>query len=140
MIRLLFLSINRDKKELKAEAIKARQSERRRKKALKMVALGDRGAAHLTIPIPDPEVEAALEKERLEQQAVLGIIPETIPEGFEAGDPSMWYPRPIEGNPGRQWLQDDFVAFEKESSSSSSEDSDDSDDSFVSAESISIQV
>jgi hypothetical protein len=59
---------------------------------------------HLTIPIPDPEVEAALEKERLEQEGVLGI--ETIPESFEASHPSKWYPRPdsrvIEDNPDQQ--------------------------------------
>jgi hypothetical protein len=132
-------------KELYTTGVTARQIEKCQKKALKNVAIDDLGAAHLTIPIPDPEVEAKLEQERLEQKAVLGIIPETIPEtileGFEAGDPSQWYPsgRVVEDNPDRQWLQDDYVAFEKDNTSSS-DDSDDSDDSFVSAESISIWV
>lgn len=98
---------------------------------------------HLTILIPDPEVVAKLEKERLEQEGVLGTIPETILEGFEAGDGSMWYLRPesrvIEDNPSREWLQDDFVAFEEESSSSS-DDSDDSENSFISAELINFQM
>jgi hypothetical protein len=128
-------------KELHAAGVDARRIERRRKAALKKVAVHDLGAAHLTIPILDPEIEAKLEQERLEQEGVLGTVPETILEGFEAGDPSKWYPsgRVVEDNPDRQWLQDDFVAFEKEGSSSSSS-SDVSDDSFVSAESISIQV
>lgn len=130
-------------KELKAIAVKARRSERRRKKALKSVAQDDQGAAHLTILIPDPEVVAELEQKRLAEEGILGTILETILEGFEADDPSMWYPRPesriIEDNPSQEWLQDDFVAFEKEVSSSS-DNSDDSDDSFVSAESISIRV
>jgi hypothetical protein len=78
-------------KQLKAKGVKARRSERRRKKALKNVAQDDQGAAHLTIPIPDPEVVAKLEQERLLGQET---VPETIPEGFEASDPSMWYPRP----------------------------------------------
>jgi hypothetical protein len=136
-------------KELHATGVDTRRIERHQKAALKKVAVHDLGAAHLTIPISDPEVEAKLEKERLEQEG--GTIPETILEGFEAGDPSKWYPSgPVDPDrqwveepilePDRQWLQDDFVAFEKEGSSSSSDDSDDSDDSFVLAESISIQV
>ena len=92
--------------------------------ALKQVDSNDIGASHLTVPIPDPEKEAAL----IEQEENL------VPEGFEAGDPEKWFvdtqgEATIEpSGPPRTWLQDDFVPFEEEDSSS--------DESFESFSSI----
>jgi hypothetical protein len=94
------IEANKRAKELHAAGVDARRIERRRKAALKKVAVDDIGAAHLAILIPDPEQEAKLEQERLEQEQE--AIPETILEGFEAGDPAQWYPEPID--PSREWL------------------------------------
>ena len=111
-------------RELKARGVIARRVERLRKAELKRVLDDDIGVGHLLIPIPDPEVQA---KEESTQEVTQE---ETIPEGFEAGDPryhyqdSHWqrgqneeFRREREG-----WLSRDFVAFEEEESSSSSSD------------------
>ena len=86
----------------------------------------DIGLAHLTIPIPDPETQDIQEDTQ-----------ETIPEGFEAGDPKNWIQEDVQEvqdvqedqvDHSKDWLQDDFVPFEEEDSSS--------DESFESFSSI----
>ena len=101
-----------------------RRLERLRVKSLKQVDSNDVRAFHLTVPIPDPEKEAAL----IEQEENL------VPERFKARDPEKWFvdtqgESTIEpsGSP-RTWLQDNFVPFEEEDSSS--------DESFESFSSI----
>jgi ribosomal 50S subunit-associated protein YjgA (DUF615 family) len=115
---------NKRKRELHELGVLHRRLERLRVKSLKQVDSNDVGASHLTVPIPDPEKEAAL----IEQEENL------VPEGFEAGDPEKWFvdtqgESTIEpSGPPRTWLQDDFVPFEEEDSSS--------DESFESFSSI----
>jgi hypothetical protein len=68
-------------KELYAVGVNMYRIEKRQKAALKKVAVYDLGAAHLTILIPDPSKE-----QESQEETVLGTIPETILEGFEASD------------------------------------------------------
>jgi hypothetical protein len=72
---------NKRKRELHELRVLHRRLERLRVKSLKQVDSNDVGAFHLTVPIPDPEKEAAL----IEQEENL------VPEGFEAGDPKKWF-------------------------------------------------
>ena len=117
---------NKRKRELHELGVLHRRLERLRVKSLKQVDSNDIGAFHLTVPIPDPEKEAALIEQEQEENLV--------PEGFEAGDPEKWFvdtqgESTIEpSGPPRTWLQDDFVPFEEEDSSS--------DESFESFSSI----
>ena len=120
---------NKRKRELHELGVLHRRLERLRVKSLKQVDSNDVGASHLTVPIPDPEKEAALIEQEQEENLV--------PEGFEAGDPEKWFvdtqgESNIEpSGPPRTWLQDDFVPFEEEDSSS--------DESFESFSSIIVQ-
>jgi hypothetical protein len=117
---------NKRKRELHELGVLHRRLERLRVKSLKQVNSNDVGASHLTVPIPDPEKEAALIEQEQEENPV--------PEGFEARDPEKWFvdtqgESTIEpSGPPRTWLQDDFVPFEEEDSSS--------DESFESFSSI----
>jgi hypothetical protein len=119
---------NKRKRELHELGVLHRRLERLRVKSLKQVDSNDVGAFHLTVPIPDPEKEAALIEQEQEQEDNL------VPKGFEAGDPEKWFvdtqgESTIEpSGPPRTWLQDDFVPFEEEDSSS--------DESFESFSSI----
>jgi hypothetical protein len=100
---------NKRKRELHHLGVLHRRLERLRVKSLKQVDSNDIGASHLTIPIPDPEKEAAL----IEQENL-------VPEGFEAGDPKKWFVD-TEGSsikPSETWLQDNYVPLEEEDSSS----------------------
>ena len=110
---------NKRKRELYHLGVLHRRLERLRVKSLRQVDSNDIGASHLTVPIPDPEKEAAL----IEQENL-------VPEGFEAGDPEKWFVD-TDGSsikPSETWLQDNFVPFEEEDSSS--------DESFESFSSI----
>ena len=80
----------------------------------------DIGLAHLTIPILDPKTTQDIQED----------TQETIPKGFEAGDPNNWIQEEVQDqvDHSKDWLQDDFVPFEEEDSSS--------DESFESFSSI----
>jgi hypothetical protein len=71
----------------------------------------DIGLAHLTIPIPDPEIQEDIQED----------TQETIPEGFEADDPKNWM-QEEQVHHSKDWLQDEFVPFEEEDDELSSSD------------------
>jgi len=120
------IKANKDRRERHQAGVHARRIERLRKAELRKALEDDIGLAHLTIPIPDPETQDIQEDTQ-----------ETIPEGFEAGDPKNWIQEDVQEvqdvqedqvDHSKDWLQDDFVPFEEEDSSS--------DESFESFSSI----
>jgi hypothetical protein len=115
------IKANKERRERHQAGVHARRIERLRKAELRKALEDDIGLAHLTIPIPDPETET---------QDIQEDTQETIPEGFEAGDPKNWLQEEVQDqvDHSKDWLQDDFVPFEEEDSSS--------DESFESFSSI----
>jgi len=110
------IKANKERRERHQAGVHARRIERLRKAELRKALEDDIGLAHLTIRIPDPETQDIQEDTQ-----------ETIPEGFEAGDPKNWM-QEEQVDHSKDWLQDDFVPFEEEDSSS--------DESFESFSSI----
>jgi hypothetical protein len=105
------IKANKERRERHQAGVHARRIERLRKAELRKALEDDIGLAHLTIPIPDPETET---------QDIQEDTQETIPEGFEAGDPKNWIQEEVQDqvDHSKDWLQDDFVPFEEEDSSS----------------------
>jgi hypothetical protein len=107
------IKANKERRERHQAGVHARRIERLRKAELRKALEDDIGLAHLTIPIPDPETQDIQEDTQ-----------ETIPEGFEAGDPKNWIQEEVQDvqedlvDHSKDWLQHDFVPFEEEDSSS----------------------
>src|ERR1700722_16612002 len=102
---------NKRRRDRHQAAVQARRIERLRKAELRRALEDDIGLAHLTIPIPDPETQEDIQED----------TQETIPEGFEAGDPKNWI-QEEQVDHSKDWLQDDFVPFEEEEDELSSSD------------------
>jgi hypothetical protein len=105
------IEANKRRRERHQAGVQARRIERLRKAELRKALEDDIGLAHLTIPIPDPETQEDIQED----------TQETIPEGFEAGDPKNWI-QEEQVDHSKDWLQDDFVPFEEEEDELSSSD------------------